>query len=112
MDSIMTPDGPAYIWDTQDDFSEICRKYISDEAADYISAVIADIDSENEYQRQVFESDFRALEQEVENYRNELFDIKEQLEHISYEADEKPGLSKKKILEKIDGIWTYLQQIL
>ena len=112
MDTIMTPDGQIVIWDTQKDFTELVRKYISDDAANYIDAVIADIDSENEYQRNLFQSDFRALEQEVEDYRNELFDIKEQLEHISVEADEKPGLSKKKILEKIDGIWIYLQQIL
>ena len=112
MDTIMTPEGQVCIWDTQKDFTELCRRYISDDAANYIDAVIADIDSENEYQRSVFQSDFRALEQEVEGYRNELWDLKEQLEHISYEADEKPGLSKKKILENIDGIWMYLQQIL
>lgn len=109
MDSIMTPDGPVYIWDTQRDFSEICRKYISDEAADYISAVIADVDSENEYQRQVFESDFRALELEVEDYRNELYDIKEELEKLMVDADD---ISKKKIVEKIDEMWSHLQKIL
>lgn len=112
MDTIMTPDGVAYIWDTRNDFSELCRKYISDEAANYIDAVISDVDSENEYQRNVFQSDFRALEQEVEDYRNELFDLKEQLEQLSVEAEDKPGLSKKKILEKVDEMWSHLNKIL
>lgn len=112
METIMTPDGPVCIWDTQRDFSELCRKYISDEAANYIDAVLADIDSENEYQRDLFQSDYRALELEVEQYRDELFEIKEQLENISQQAEDKPGLSKRKILEGIDSIWTYLQKIL
>ena len=111
MDSVMTPDGVFYIRDTQKDFSDLCRKYISDEAADYIDAVIADIDSENEYQRNVFQSDFKALEQEVEEYRNELDELNSQLQQLSVKADE-PGMSKKKIVAEIDKMWRHLQSIL
>ena len=111
MDMIMTPDGPEYIWDTQKDFTELCRKYISEDAARYISEVLSDIAFEHEMADRKYYSDFDALEVEVEEYRNELFDVKAQLEYISVEADDKPGLSKKKILEKIDGIWTHLQRI-
>lgn len=112
MDSIMTPDGPEYIWDTQEDFSNLCRKYISEDAGNYISEVLSDVAFEHEMAERKYQSDYDAMEVEVEEYRNELFDLKEQLEHISYEADEKPGLSKKKILEKIDEMWAHLQKIL
>ena len=112
MDSILTPDGSVYIRDIQKDFPELCRTYISDDAANYIDEVLSDVAFEHEMAEKKYLSDFDAMEVEVEEYRNELFDLKEQLENISYEADQKPGLSKKQILEKIDGIWTYLQQIL
>ena len=112
MDTIMTPDGPVYIWDTQRDFSELCRKYISDEAADYIDAVLSDMDKEQIMAQLQFESDYRCMERELEGWHNELFDLKEQLEHISYEAEQKPGLSKRKILDKIDEMWSHLQKIL
>lgn len=112
MDTIMTPDGPTYIWDTQKDFTDLCRKYISESAALYIDEVLSDVRFEHEMAEKKYLSDFDALEVEVEEYRNELFDLKEQLEHISYEADQKPGLSKKKILEKIDQMWSHLQKIL
>ena len=111
MDSIMTPDGPIYIWDTQTDFTELVRKYISDDAANYIDAVIADIDSENEYQRLCYESDFKAIEQENEYYRNELDELNSQLQQLSVKADE-PGMSKKKIVAEIDKMWSHLQKIL
>ena len=112
MDSIMTPDGPVYIWDTQRDFSELCGKYISEDAARYIDEVLSDVAFEHEIAEKKYLSDFDAMEVEVEEYRDELFDLKEKLECISYEAQDKPGLSKKKILERIDDMWRHLQKIL
>ena len=112
MDPIQTPDGVFYIWDTQKDFTELVRKYISDDAANYIDAVLSDVALEHEMAERRYNSDFNAMEAEVEEYRDELFDIKEQLEHISYEAEQKPGLSKRKILDKIDEMWSHLQKIL
>ena len=112
MEQLMTPDGVTYIWDTQNDIAELCRKYISDDVANYVYEVLGDIDSENERQRILAESDYSVMEQENEYLRNELDEMSSQLQQISYEADQKPGLSKRAILEKIDGIWTYIQSIL
>lgn len=112
MDQLMTPDGVVCIFDSQKDISELCRKYISDDVARYVFDLIGDIDSENEYQRMLADSDYRAMEQENESWRYELDEINSQLQQISYEADQKPGLSKRAILEKIDEIWSHIQSIL
>ena len=62
MDSIQTPDGVFYIWDTQRDFTELVRRYISDDAANYIDAVILDVDKEQIMAQLRFESEYRRME--------------------------------------------------
>lgn len=109
MEQLMTPDGLYAIWDTQRDFSELCRKYISDDAGDYIYQVIGDCDKEQVMAQLQFDSDYRVMERELEYWNNELWEIKSQLEQISYESD---NLSKKKILERVDEMWQHLQKIL
>ena len=112
MDQLNTPDGVIYIWDTQRDISDLCRKYISDDVADYIYEILGEADQEAYMAQMKFDSDYRVMEQEVEGWYNEVFDIKSELEQISYEADQQPGLSKKKILERINKLWDHLNRLL
>lgn len=112
MDTVMTPDGIVTIWDSERDISELCRKYISDDVATYIGSLIRDCDTETEMARLQFQSDYRAMEMENEACRNELWEIKSQLEQLTYEADKQPGLSKRKVLNKLDDIIDHLQKIL
>ena len=67
MEQLMTPDGTICICDSQKDISELCRKYISDDVANYVYDLIGDMDSENEYQRMLADSDYRAMEMENED---------------------------------------------
>lgn len=112
METISTPDGVVTIWDSEKDVSELCRKYISDEMATYVGDLIRDCDTEAEMARLQFDSDYRVMEMELEGWHNEIFEIKSQLEQISYEADKQPGLSKRKILNRLDEIIDHLQTIL
>lgn len=111
MDQLMTPDGTICIWDSQKDISELCRKYISDDVANYVYDLIGDIESENEYQRMLADSDYRAMEMENEGYRDALYDVSSQLQEISVKADE-PGFSKKKIVAMIDEVWSQINRTL
>jgi len=112
MDTVMTPDGIVTIWDSERDISELCRKYISDDVAIYIGSLIRDCDTEAEMARLQFQSDYNVMERELEGWYNEVFEIKSQLEQISYEADKQPGLSKRKVLNKLDEIIDHLQTIM
>lgn len=112
MDQLNTPDGVIYIYDTQRDISDLCRKYISDDVADYIFEVLGDMDKEAMMAQMQFDSDYRTMERELDGWYSEVYDIKSELERISYEADQQPGLSKKKILERIDKLWTHLNRLL
>lgn len=111
MDQLMTPDGTVCIWDSQKDISGLCRKYISDDVADYVYNLIGDINLEQEMLNRQYESDYLAMEQEIEYWQNALDEIDSQLQQLSCKADE-PGFSKKKIVAEIDRIWQHLQSIL
>ena len=111
MEQLMTPDGTICIWDSQKDISELCRKYISEDVARYVYDLIGDIELEQEQYNRQYESDYRAMEQENEYYRDELWEINSQLQQLSVQADE-PGFSKKKVVAKIDEMWQHLQKIL
>lgn len=109
MEQLMTPDGTICICDSQKDISELCRKYISDDVANYVYDLIGDMDSENEYQRMLADSDYRAMEQENESWRNELDEVNSQLQQISYDMDK---MTKAKVQEEIDKVWKYITEIL
>ena len=111
MEQLMTPDGLYAIWDTQRDFSDLCRKYISDDAGEYIYQVIGDCDKEQAMAQLQFDSDYKVMERELEYWNNELWELKSQLEQLSVQADE-PGFSKKKVVAEIDKMWQHLQKIL
>ena len=111
MEQLMTPDGTICIWDSQKDISDLCRKYISDDVAEYVYDVIGDVELEKEYIDSQYENDYQAMEMAVEEYRDELWEIKEQLEQLLVKADE-PGFSKKKVVEEIEKMWQHLQNIL
>ena len=112
METINTPDGIVTIWDSERDVSELCRKYISDDMATYVGDLIRDCDAEATMAQLQFQSDYNVMERELEGWHNELFELKSQLEQITYEADKQPGLSKRKILNKLDEIIDHLQTIL
>ena len=111
MEQLMTPDGTICIWDSQKDISDLCRKYISDDVAEYVYDVIGDVELEKEYIDSQYENDYQAMEMAVEEYRDELWEIKEQLEQLLVKADE-PGFSKKKVVAEIEKMWQHLQNIL
>ena len=111
MEQLMTPDGLYAIWDSQKDISELCRKYISEDVARYVYDLIGDVELEQEQFNRQYESDYRAMEQENEYYRDELWELNSQLQQLSVQADE-PGFSKKKVVAKIDEMWQHLQKIL
>lgn len=111
MDQLMTPDGIVYIWDSQKDISDLCRKYISEDAARYVYDLIGDCDAEQVMAQLQFDSEYRTMERELEYWNNELWELKSQLEQLSVQADE-PGFSKKKVIAEIDKMWQHLQKIL
>lgn len=109
--NLTTPDGIIMIWDSQRDVSDLCRKYISDDVADYVYGLIGDVELEQEQFNRQYESDYRAMEMENEYYRNELWELNSQLQQLSEKAGE-PGFSKKKAIAEIDKMWNHLQKIL
>ena len=111
MVTVDTPNGRQTLFNDKDSI-DLIRTYISDEFADYISDKIVEFDEVEWRNAQEWASDYRAMEMENEEWYNEVYDIKSELERISYEADQQPGLSKKKILERVDKLWTHLNRLL
>lgn len=108
---VRVPDGWEFIRNSQD-VVDIIRKYITDEVADYVETIFREGEEEVEYERLCFDSDIGALESEVEEYRDALDEVNSRLQQLSCKAEDKPGLSKKKVLEEIDNIWQYINKIL
>lgn len=112
MDQLQTPDGVFYVWDTQRDITDLCRKYISDDVADYVSAVLSDKKFEEEMAQMEFDSDFTTIEMENEELRNYLDDINSRLQQLSYKMDENPKMRKLDIQKEIDDIYLGINKIL
>lgn len=110
MVTVSTPDGIEYIFSNADAI-ELIEKYISYDFSRYISDRIAEVDTDKYRAEQEFMSDYHAMEMESEELRNELYEIKSQLEQLSYNADT-PGMSKKKVIAEIDKMWDHIQSIL
>ena len=111
MEMITTPNGVEYVNNDQDAV-EIIRNYISDDMADYVGNKIVEFDAVEWRNAQEWASDYRAMEMENDEYRNELYEIKSQLEQITYKADTQPGMSKRKVLNELDSIIDRLTKIL
>ena len=110
MTTVYTPDGTQTILNNKDAV-DIARIYISDDFAEYIDNKIVEFDEVEWRNAQEWASDYNAMEMEVEEYRDELWELKSQLEQLSVKADE-PGFSKKKVVAEIDKMWQRLQKIL
>ena len=81
------------------------REDMGDEVANCISEVVSEREEGSEYEAMKFNSDFTALEGEVEFYRDMLFEVKENVEQIMSYIDNKERINRDKIylmLEKID----------
>jgi len=111
MEMITTPNGIEYITDNQDAV-ELVRKYISDDMADYVENKIVEFDEVEWRNAQEWASDYRAMEMENEEWRNELDEINSKLQQITYQADKQPGMSKRKILNELDLIIDHIQKLL
>lgn len=110
MVTVKTPDGPVIIFDHRDAI-DLAEQYVGSEYANYIANKVVEFDEAEWRNAQEWASDYHAMEMEVEEYRDELYEIKSQLERLSYEADS-PGMSKKKVIAEIDRIWDHVQKIL
>ena len=112
MEIIMTPNGVETIFSDRDAV-DIIRNYVSDDMADYVERKIVEFDEESYLAEQRWQSDYDAMEQENDEYRDALFEVKSQLEQIVYDAEfTRPGLTKIKILNKLDGIIDQLTKML
>ena len=111
MQTVMTPNGTRTIMDNRDAV-EIVREFISDEMATYIENKVVEFDEVEWRNAQEWASDYNAMEMEVEEYRDALFEVSSQLQEISVKAEDKPGLSKKKVLEMIDEVWSQINRTL
>lgn len=81
------------------------RVDMGDEVANYISEVVSEREEGSEYEAMKFNSDFSALEGEVEFYRDMLFEAKENVEQVMSYIENKERINRDKIylmLEKID----------
>lgn len=105
---IQTPIGLEGIINDRDAV-DLIRKYISDDLAEYISNKIVEFDEVEWRNAQEWASDYRAMEMENEDYRDELWNLNSWLQQLSNDA---PDISKKKMVEEIDYMWQHLQKIL
>lgn len=110
MVTVDTPDGQVIIFDHRDAI-DLAEQYIGHEYANYIANKIVEFDEAEWRNAQEWASDYHAMEAENEEYRDELYEVKSQLEQLSYNADIN-GLSKRKIIEEVDKIWDRIQKIL
>ena len=110
MVTVKTPDGPVIIFDHRDAI-DLAEQYVGSEYANYISKKIVEFDEVEWRNVQEWASDYRAMEMENEEWRNELDEINSRLQQLSVKADE-PGMSKRKIIEEVDKIWQHIQKIL
>ena len=110
MVGITTPDGVQYVREDRDAV-EMIRTYISDDLAEYVADRIVEFDEVEWRNAQEWASDYQAMEMENEEYRDELWELKSQLEQLSVKAEE-PGFSKKKVIAEIDKMWQNLEKIL
>ena len=110
METVMTPNGTRTIMNNRDAV-DIVREFISDEMAEYIANKVVEFDEVEWRNAQEWASDYRAMEMENEEWRDELWELNSQLQQLSCKADE-PGFSKKKVVAEIDKMWQHLQKIL
>lgn len=110
MIQIETKDKKQFFIMQDKDAVDLIRDYISDELAQYVSDKLIEFD-ETEYRNaQEFATDFHAIEKENEELRDELFDIKEILENLSSDLESGKRISKKVVIEKLDGLTQHLQE--
>ena len=112
MIQIETKDKKQFFIMHDKDAVDLVREYISDELADYISDKLVEFDEVEYRNAQEFASDFHAIEMENEEFRNELYDVKEILENLSYDLESGKRMSKKAVTEKLDKLAEHLQEIL
>jgi len=112
MIQIQTKDQKHFMILEDKDAVEIISEYISDELAEYISDRLVTFDEVEYRNAQEFASDFHAIEMENEEFRNELYDVKEILENLSYDLESGKRMSKKAVVEKLDKLTEHLQEIL
>lgn len=91
-DLVRTPDGDAIIG-TKRDMLDLIEKYISVEARQMSEEWFDDFDSEAAYAEMSFNSDFAAIESENEGYRDELFEVKSDLENIVYKMEQTKSMT-------------------
>lgn len=85
-DLVRTPDGDAVIH-TKRDMLDLIGKYISEEARQMSEEWFDDFDLDADYAERSFESDLKATEEENELYRDELYEIRSDLEVIIDKMD-------------------------
>ena len=110
MHTVTTPIGNIVIFDNRD-IVETIRNFVSDDMADYVERKLVEFDEVEWRNAQKWASDYRAMEMENEEYRDALFEVSSLLQEISVKAD-KPGFSKKKVIEMIDEVWSNINRML
>ena len=88
-----------------EDVVDVVREEMGSEVADCISEVVSDREEGSEYEAMKFNSDFTAMEGEVELYRDMLFEVKSQIEQVMCYIDNKQRINRDKIyimLEQMD----------
>jgi len=91
-DLVRTPDGDAVI-STKMDMLDLIGKYISEEARQMSEEWFDDFDLDADYAERSFNSDFAAIESENEGYRDELFEVKSDLENIVYKMEQTKSMT-------------------
>lgn len=111
-DLVRTPDGDAIIG-TKRDMLDLIEKYISVEARQMSEEWFDDFDLDADYAERSFNSDFAAIENENEGYRDELFEVKSDLEVITYDMEKikSQTLGKKGFAELYTKLNNTLQRI-
>lgn len=109
MSQITTPDGIEYIYEAKD-FADVIRKYISDDAATLYLKQAEFADSEEILAEKKFNSDFSAMEGEVEAYRDMLFEAKELIEKLLVYMDDAKRLNRQYVYTELNKVWTEIQR--
>lgn len=109
MSQITTPDGVEYVCNSRD-FADIIRKYISDDAAKLYTEETNAADYEAILADKKFNSDFNALEGEVEGYRDMLFEAKELIEKLLVYMDDSKRLNRQYVYTELNKVWENIQR--
>lgn len=109
MSAVMTPNGTEVILCPRD-LTDIVRRYCGDDIANIVSNKIADVEETELYVEKKFNSDFRSLEGQVEEYHNIMTESEEALNRVLNYIEDKQRINRDKVYIMVQNIMEYIHK--